>query len=372
MQKDFFSPTVFRGAQRLLEYLPPTLISRLDGLLSWWDLKVADVRIAAGLLRQHQPRLLIVTPLVNFASREVDAVIAARRLGVPSMLAVASWDNLTNKGRMKAIPDSVVVWNRYMAEEAVALHNVPSEKIIITGAPLFDHWFERQPSRERAAFCESLGFDAGQSIIVYFGSSLSIAGDNEVSVIGHWLEHIRASQDPRVRNANVLVRPHPMASQGWDRRIAERPEREQRLWRSVAIWPKKPTHPTSEQSRADFFDTLYFADAAVGLNTSVMIEAAILRKPVLTFFDKLVGDGQSGNLHFKHLTAGKAIMQAGSLEEHCTHLSLALANPKASSECADRFVLEFVRPAGRDHAASRLLAERIKEALHEEARPTEA
>jgi len=65
---------------------------------------------AAGIedfLREQRPDLLLVTPLIELGSQQVDYVKAARALGIRSALCVASWDNLTSKGLVRVLPDHV-------------------------------------------------------------------------------------------------------------------------------------------------------------------------------------------------------------------------------------------------------------------------
>jgi hypothetical protein len=52
----------------------------------------------SSLIERERPDVLLVTPLVDIGSDQVDYVKAARRLGVRCGLPVLSWDNLTNKG----------------------------------------------------------------------------------------------------------------------------------------------------------------------------------------------------------------------------------------------------------------------------------
>lgn len=61
-----------------------------------------------------------VTPLVDFVSYQIDYVKTAKRLGIPVSMAVASWDNLTNKGTVNVQPDQVIVWNNEQKREVVA------------------------------------------------------------------------------------------------------------------------------------------------------------------------------------------------------------------------------------------------------------
>ena len=103
------------------------------------------------LLRSLAPDAIVVSPLVDAASEQVDLVKSARRLGIPVAAAIASWDNLTNKGLLRVQPDLVIVWNRAQEREAVELHGVPASRVAVTGAQPFDRWFERRPTRDAAA-----------------------------------------------------------------------------------------------------------------------------------------------------------------------------------------------------------------------------
>ena len=360
LQKSYVLAT---GVQRLIatvvRWLPAAAKEALDAALARMDERLEPHPGAASLLETLRPACVIVTPLVNFASREVDLLKAARRRRIPTLLATASWDNLTNKGRIKIQPDRIAVWNSAMAQEATELHGIPADRIWITGAPVFDPWFNRAPSRSRDAFFRMHGFDESRPLIVYLCSSQSIAGYNEHTLVKEWLGAMRASDRPVLSMANLLIRPHPMAP-GWDEAVrdAEEPTPASSDGGAI-IWPVDPDHPTTGDSRSAFFDTLYHADAVVGLNTSAMIEAAILSRPVLTFLGHERAESQAGNLHFRHLTNSGAVRVAANLDEHLAQLATVLDGvPEVAAAC-DRFVESFVRPYGRDVAASATLADMI-------------
>jgi hypothetical protein len=87
-----------------------------------------DPDCVAGLKR-WSPNLLVVTPMIDFSYGQTEHVKAARHLGIPSVLAVASWDNLTNKGLIQVCPDLVLVWNAAQEREAVTYDSIPRERI---------------------------------------------------------------------------------------------------------------------------------------------------------------------------------------------------------------------------------------------------
>jgi hypothetical protein len=129
-----------------------------------------------ALLRQENPDVLVITPLIKLASQQPEYVKSARHLGIPVVYPVFSWDNLSTKGLVHVQPDAMLVWNERQRVEAVEMHHVPSERIVVTGAPRFDDFFAMTPQTSRAAFCTGLGLDPGQPIVSYLCSSEFVAG----------------------------------------------------------------------------------------------------------------------------------------------------------------------------------------------------
>jgi hypothetical protein len=105
-------------------------------------------------LKAERADLLLVTPLIDFGSYQTDYVKAAHRLGLPVAFLPFSWDNLTNRGLIRVAPDRVLVWNEHQRREAVELHGVPPDRVIVTGAPRFDEFFALRPATCRGrSFC---------------------------------------------------------------------------------------------------------------------------------------------------------------------------------------------------------------------------
>jgi hypothetical protein len=351
LQKDHVIPrSTQRALLQILRWTPDFVRRALDRFLRRQDERT-PAPAAAHVIDSLKPDYVVATPLVNFASREVDLVKAARARGIPTLLAVASWDNLTNKGRIKIEPDRVAVWNEAMAREAVELHGIARDRVWITGAPVFDPWFGRSPAQGREAFLRALHLDLDRPLLVYLCSSHSIAGNREREIVKRWLRRIRKHRD--LASANVIIRPHPMASGTWAEVVTPNEHGMPSMLNAV-VWPFEPKHPTTPQTRAEFFDTLFHADAIVGLNTSAMIEAAILGRPVFTFVGHEQAQSQVGNLHFRHLAGGGFVNRAENLDEHIEQL--AQLGRRESVEAGVRFVDTFVRPLGRDVEAAATLA----------------
>jgi hypothetical protein len=313
-----------------------------------------------AFVARHAPDILLISPLVVFNSPQVEYIKAARKLGIPCALCVASWDNLTNKGRMRDLPDRVFVWNEAQAEEATTLHGMPRDRIVVTGAQSFDQWFKFQPSQSREAFLRERGLDPDTDLILYLCSSTSISPD-EIEFVREWHDAIRSSRDPRVARAAILVRPHPMNNQPWERLdLLGLP--------NFSIWPRDTYTSFNRAGRRNYFDSMYHAAAVVGLNTSGQVEAGIVGKPVLTLLSKDIPRtlrGTTDTLHFQHLLNfnGGLLHVAGSFAEHIDHLAKAMSGVSGMVERSRRFTEAFIRPHGIDRPATPILVDAIRSLL---------
>ena len=310
----------------------------------------ADV---TAFLKAQAPDALLITPLVDPASIQVDYIKSARALGIPCALGVASWDNLTNKGAIRVAPDRVYVWNAAQIEEAVTLHRVPRERVVMTGAQIFDHWFSWRPSRTREEFCRTVGLDPSRPIVLYLGSSFFIA-PTEADFGIRWLTALRTAPDADVAGANILIRPHPSNAAQWGGLNLE-------LWPRTAVWPPPGVDFFAPEFKHDFFDSLYYSAAVVGVNTSAQIEAAIMGRIVCTVTSADFAHSQAGTLHFRHLVEGGLMEVARDFDQHTVHLGALIRGGLNQAERSRSFVEYFVRPFGADQPATPRLASAIGE-----------
>ena len=304
----------------------------------------------------HSPDLVFVSPLLGRSDRnrrQTDTVKAARRLGIPVGAGIASWDHLTTKGVVKAVPDRLYVWNEIQRDEARELHRVPAGRVVVTGAQLFDGWFGREPERTREQLLASLGLDPAARVVLYVGSSPNIApGDVEVGFVRRWIEALRG--DPALAGLAVLVRPHPYSV---------------REWAAVDLGPGAevvprvaPALPMTPEDDALYYDSINAASAVVGINTSAMVETFVQRRPVLTVRAPEFQDTQAGTLHFRHLVGagGSALQTAGSLDEHVAQLRAVLDDPDGHRTEIEEFLRVFVRPRGLDRPATEILVDDLE------------
>jgi hypothetical protein len=290
--------------------------------------------------------VLLLTPLIELGSPQLDYLKSAQALGVPTALCVWSWDHLTSKSLIRVLPDRILVWNDTQREEARTLHGVPADRIVVTGAQCFDQWFDRPPSRSRDAFCRDVGLPDDRPFVLYVCSALFRGSPSEAAFVRRWVEALRAA--PALRETAVLVRPHPQRLGEWD-------AIDLRGLGPVSVWG---SNPVDAPARADYFDSLHYATAVVGLNTSALIEAAIVDRPVHTLLLPEFRASQLGTHHFRYLSTGPYafLRVAESLDAHVTQLAAAMGGAPEPRNKA--FVRHFVRPSG---AATPLFADAVEQ-----------
>ena len=319
------------------------LVARLERALP------PDRAVDRAVLAQA-PDVVVVSPLVSFGSPQTEYVRAARRQGIPSVLCVASWDNLTSKARIRELPDSIVVWNEAQAREAGELHGADAERVVVAGAYPYDHWLGWAPSLDRGGHCRRVGLDPERPYVLYVCSSGFIAPE-EVTFVLRWIEAIRGS---RLGEVGVLVRPHPQYADAW-RDVDLGP------LGNASVWPREDLDPVDERRRAEYFDSIHHGAAVVGVNTTALVEAAVLGRPTLTLLDPAVSEGQVGTLHFELLAGDRgALRVATGMEEHLAQLEAALVS--GDDDAPRRFAAWFARPHGLDRAAAPYAADAIERA----------
>ena len=303
----------------------------------------SDPRIDA-FLQDERPDVLLVTPLIKIGSAQPEFVKSARALGVPVAFPVFSWDNLSTKGLIHVRPDRVLVWNERQRAEAVEMHGIPADEVVVTGAPRFDEFFS-MTAGPRETFCAQHRLDPSRPIVAYLCSSEFVA-EREVDFVRRWIDEVR--RDPALASCNLLIRPHP---------------REQRQWKAFAPPGERVAVAFPRAINADqtLFDTLFHSAAIVGLNTSAQLEAGIVGRPVLTILAPEFGGGQQGTLHFHYLLRehGGFVEVAPGFEEHRRQLAEAVAG-RYDRQVIRAFIEGFLRPHGIGRPVTPIMVETIE------------
>jgi hypothetical protein len=311
-----------------------------------------------AFITEHKADVLLITPLIELGSPQLDYMRAARALGIRSALCVWSWDHLSSKALIRVAPDRVIVWNTTQRDEAQRFHGISGDRVVVTGAQCFDQWFDRAPARDRETFCRRVGFTSARTFLLYVCSALFRGSPSEADFVLRWIATIRQSSDARLRDMPILVRPHPQRAAEWTADILAELSR----MKDVVLWGN---NPVDAKGRADYFDSMFHAAAVVGLNTSALVESAIVDRPVFTILLPEFRESQEGTFHFHYLldpTHG-FLNTSRSLDEHTQQMGAALSGAIVRSN--RRFVEHFVRPNGAAVAATPVFADAVERIAHD-------
>lgn len=308
---------------------------------------VPDSRVVRKL-ENDPPDVLVACPFIWTLSADADYVKAAARMNIPTVVAVGSWDHLAGKGLFPLIPDVTLVWNEEMALEGIGIQDIPADKIVVTGAPPFDFWFEAEPTIERTSFVEQVGLNDEKPYIIYLCSSKPIAGEDEPRVVKEIAEVLNRNNG--TKGVQILVRPYPSRAYLW--RGFDFP--------NVCVWPREGEWPDTDQARQNLFNSIYHSMAVVGINTTAMLEASVLGKPCIAIMTQEFRGSQVERAHFQQILRGGFLETAGSIIEVQRILDDLLNGIDKKAVIRKEFVKNFLRPRGLQHGVAELAANAVE------------
>lgn len=332
----------------------------LTRLLEWLDGGMPRLVAMDAFLSDERPDALLVASATIPRSPQLDHMRSARAIGIPTGACVYSWDHLSSKGLIRIVPDRVLVWNEVQRREAIDMHGLPAGRIVVTGAQVYDQWFGRQPSRTRERFLADAGLPPDRPFLLYVCSALT-PDPRESLFVRTWVESIRASANPELRRAGILIRPHP----------ERRPEWDALDWSDLDHVVISGRSTPGAVAKADYFDALFHSTAVVGSVTSAFLEAAVAGRPVLTITPPELRMHQEGMLHFRYLLEVEdgLLTVARTLDEHVGHLEALMDGRLEYRERQQRFLRAFVRPSGLETPATPAFVEAVEALAREHPAP---
>ncbi len=306
-------------------------------------------------LEQDMPDVVVVSP-INWHSigkklaGEIEYLKAAQAIGIPTVVPVLSWDNLSARGLYYISPDLTLAWNEKHFRLARDIHGIQPEKIIITGSPFFDKWFDRERLIvEKEHFLDRVGIDFDNSYVLYLGST-KIVLDDEKTLVRDIISLFRSHADPEIRNTQLIIRAHPANAKYFE--TFHNP--------SAIVWPRKGAFPGRRKEQKDFFSMVYHSVATIGVNTTGMVDALVMDKPTIAIMNDKYKEGQLLTDHFPDLLRADVLEIAKNIDE-CAELVIKIMKGDDSKRNARRrFIKEYVRPRGLNRNAGEVAAKAIE------------
>lgn len=129
------------------------------------------------LLHRLQPSL-VITNTSGLDTKDVLILEAARRLRLPTLTFIASWDNawkmerLKNDGRPQIIADHLAVWNTMMRDHLLRLFpDLTPDRLTVTGPPRLDFFSHTDKIPSRAQLFDALGLPDPSAKLVHVATT---------------------------------------------------------------------------------------------------------------------------------------------------------------------------------------------------------
>tara|TARA_B100000029_G_scaffold513515_1_gene613359 strand:+ start:584 stop:1999 length:1416 start_codon:yes stop_codon:yes gene_type:complete len=277
----------------------------------------------------------------NYFSSEIDYIKACSKLKIPSVIQVVSWDNLTARGIYHYSPNLMLAWNQIHKEEAFRIHNIPKEKIKITGSPVMDKWFDQQNNlRKKEKFFHDLNIDPNIPLITYLGSSKNIVGRNEKVIVEKIFKILKK------KGIQMIIRPHG-GNSGQFKSLASQ----------IPVIPLQGDLPDTNKSEKLMIETLIYSSVCIGINTTAMIDSVVLGTPCITLIKKEFDLGQSLTAHFKNIRKNNIFPEVFNEEDACEKIEKIIHEGKSFINKNE--IENFCRPQGNQISSGKMASQFI-------------
>jgi UDP-N-acetylglucosamine:LPS N-acetylglucosamine transferase len=278
--------------------------------------------------RRHVPSRLLETMQRECAglvlsnvqpASAVPFLVAARRLRLPVVAHVASWDHTVGKGVISPYCDLYVVQNRVMEEDLRRFHGIEPDRVRVTGWPQTDLFHRERPRAAYEELLQRYGLTPGRPLALVAGNTPSNA-PYEGAFVERLVDWAEAGEGKRVQ---LLFRPHPR-DRDWRERFAAAVGRN-----GVAV------QEASYTDLEELATLLQHCDVVVCNAGTILLDALVGDRPaVCVLYDEGAPPDESWaaknvvGKHYEELAASGAFYRAERFEEVVAGIERALATPR--------------------------------------------
>lgn len=323
-------PNLFLDAS-LTGRLPES--EKLDGLMRRW-LFSKRRHVSKELLRRMRESCAALVVANVQSQQAVPFLNAARRLELPVVGYVASWDHTVGKGIVSPHVQRYVVQNEVMRDDLVRYHDVPGNRVVVTGWPQSDVFHRRRSRAEFEEIVRGLGLDASRPVVLVAGNTPTNAPYE-----GRFVERLVAwsqSLSP-VERPQLLFRPHPR-DKGWRERFA------------AALTAKDGAVQEPSYTDMEILATLLqHVDCVVCNAGTILLDSLANDRPaVCVLYDEGAPPGERHaelnvtGRHYEELVRSDAFLRARDFDEVVSGIERSLAAPGALAAERHRVVLDVM------------------------------
>jgi hypothetical protein len=173
--------------------------------------KIYTRQLKTYAFKKHQEQLKAMNIDLLFCTHQrvpylVTAMLAAKHLGIKTVTAIFSWDNLP-KARLPFRADQYLVWSDYMSNELLTFYpEIEKECISITSTPQFDFYRDEKMIQTREVFAKKYGLDVYKKWVLFSGDDVTTSPYD-----AHYLEDV-ADALKQEKNIQLIFRQVPVES----------------------------------------------------------------------------------------------------------------------------------------------------------------
>lgn len=322
--------------------IPGILFGRFKSvieLIRFIDQLVLSSKTFASFFERYNPALIFATDIQN--ELDVRLIQEAKRRDVKTVGMVRSWDNLTSKGIIRAVPDKLLVHNEIIKREAMKYNFIQEENIAIIGIPHYDYYLKAKVEA-REVFFKKNKFDPKKPLILF-----SPIGDRYIhkNVLDKEVLETLSLLD-----ANILVRLPPCDVVNFE---GLKDGKARIVFDRTGLGFEGYGVKANEISRADeerLINSLYHCDLVVTGHSTMVVDASVFNKPIIIiYFNSKSGVYWESVRRYYDCEYYRPILESGGIElahnpeELLTLVDRYFKNPKLHSEGRKKIISEQVK-----------------------------
>src|SRR5205814_5464533 len=248
----------------------------------------------------------------------VPFIVGGRRLALPVVGNIASWDHTVGKGIVAPCLRRYLVQNAVMRDDLIGYHDIPPDRIVVTGWPQTDVFHRARPRSEYEALLGGLGLETSRPLVLVMGNTPTNAPYEE-----HFVERLVTWwKDNGRERVSLLFRPHPR----------------DREWRSRFGAALSASGVAVQEPSFSDLETLALllqhGDVVVSNAGTILLDALANDRPaVCVLYDEGAPAAESwarknvSGEHYKPVFESNAFYRATRFEELTAGIERALAHP---------------------------------------------
>ena len=273
------------------------------------------------LLRRQKPDV-VVYPTILSGHFTNDLVLSCRRLALPTVFIMNSWDNASSKAMAIAFPDRLLVWGEHSKDLAHNYMGMPRSQIISVGAAQFEV-YRQTVTQSMTALRGEFGVPRDKKIILYAGNG----GGVRETVYLRMLEQTVAEE---LQDWHIVYRPHP-----WRGSLGEQEEDFFSIdWKHISMDPsmadfyrRRIYSDDRSMFLADYTQMrrlLELASAVISPLSTVLLEAVLNGRPALMFYPTTdqSDDHNLALVHFRDFIDKTSVLVCQDSADFCPKLRI--------------------------------------------------